>query len=86
MKGGTLDQQAVDEAIVMAPESVPMIADALISATQDFIETLQTITECRGADHENDFERAFNALAHQQKLACEALRRHGFEPRRTNLD
>jgi hypothetical protein len=85
--GAPLSETHIDAAMVLAPENVGTIADALISATQDFIETLLQITEAKGPGNiEDDFERATPALAYQQKLACDVLRRHGFTPRRENLN
>jgi hypothetical protein len=84
--GAPLNQTEIDAAMALVPENAATIADALITATQDFFETLMQITEAAGADAEDDFERACNVIAHQQKIACEVLRRYGFVPRRTNLD
>lgn len=80
MAGTTLTQADVDAAI-LAPEKADMIAARLVEATQDFVEALLEVSEARGPDHENDFERAVGCIKHMQRTAHDVLRQHGFEPR-----
>lgn len=90
--GETLGQDAIDAAI-MATDEQPdeaskseLIAAALVEALQDAIETLQDISEARGADDEDDFTRACNAVINMQASAMDCLRRHGFQPRGTPVE
>jgi hypothetical protein len=62
------------------------IAARLVEALQDAIETLQEISEAKGADDEDDFTRACNAVINMQRTAIDCLRRHGFEPRGTPVE
>jgi hypothetical protein len=62
------------------------IALALVQATQDFAEALMQISEAKGVDHEDDFERAVNCIKHMQRLAYDVLQQHGFTPRGTPVE
>jgi phosphate uptake regulator len=80
MTGATMNQTDIDAAI-LAPEKAEQIATRLVEATQDFVEALFEIGEAKGADAEDDFERAVNCIKNMQRTARDVLRRHGFEPR-----
>ena len=80
MTGATMNQADIDEAI-LAPEKADVIATRLVEATQDFVEALLEISAARGADAEDDFERAVNCIKHMQSTAHNVLRQYGFEPR-----
>lgn len=80
MAGTTLTQAEIDGAI-LAPEKADQIAARLVEATQDFVEALLEISEAKGLDAEDDFERAVNCIKHMQGTAHDVLRQYGFEPR-----
>jgi DNA-binding MurR/RpiR family transcriptional regulator len=65
----------------MSDEMREQNAAKLLEAVGDFVESLQSISEARGLDDPDDFERACNAIINMQNIAFDALRRHGFEPR-----
>jgi hypothetical protein len=58
------------------------IALALVQATQDFVEASQEISEAKGPDHEDDFERAANCIASMQRIAFDVLRLRAEGPAR----
>ena len=58
----------------------------VLEATDLFIEALQQISEAKGRDDPDDFERAVNAVKHMQKIAFNALRLYGFTPRGTLVE
>lgn len=41
----------------------------LLEATDTFIEALQQISEAKGRDDPDEFERAVNAIKHMQRMA-----------------
>jgi hypothetical protein len=87
--GGVLDQAAIDMAIDGETDEASkseQIAARLVEALQDAIETLQEISEAKGADDEDDFTRACNAVINMQRTAIDCLRRHGFESRGTPVE
>jgi hypothetical protein len=63
-----------------------LIAARLVEAIGAFVEALQQITMAEGKDDPDDFERAASCIASMQKLAIDALVRHGFTPRRDEID
>lgn len=80
MTGATMNQADIDEAI-LAPEKADVIATRLVEALQDCIEALLEVSAARGADAEDDLERAVNCIKHMQGTAHDVLRQYGFEPR-----
>ena len=58
----------------------------MLEATDTFIEALQQISEARGRDDPDDFERAVNAIKHMQRIAFDALQLYGFTPRGKLVD
>lgn len=80
------DDELVDEdetgEVELEPDELnKMRAAAVLEATGVFIEALQQISEAKGRDDPDDFERAINAIKHMQKIAFNALQLYGFTPR-----
>lgn len=58
----------------------------LLEATGVFIEALQQISEAKGRDDPDEYERAVNAIKHMQRIAFNALQLYGFNPRGTLVE
>jgi hypothetical protein len=59
------------------------VAAALFAACEDFIEALQEISRATGPwpQSNDNYDHACNVVANMQRLACDVLKKHGFEPR-----